>query len=177
MLSRLVLLMLAGATSALSPPSELPADMTASRSMAVANMVSGIMNFSRWPPPPSQTIRLCVVGPASFAGKLNDEIPSSDRPIKTIHIPLGNPSFSNLCDALYVGGPDNSDRRRLFTAVQGQPILTIAEDDPTCRSGAMFCLHMGQALSFELNLDAVSRSRVAVDPRVLRLSREKGDAR
>jgi hypothetical protein len=36
----------------------------------------------------------------------------------------------------------------------------------------MFCLvYLPRALTFQLNIDAVSRSGLSVDPRVLRLSR------
>ena len=51
-------------------------------------------------------------------------------------------------------------------------MVTIAEADPGCRSQAMFCLLPGKDdLSFELNIDAVARSGVAIDPRLLRMSR------
>ncbi|MEO7470390.1 MAG: YfiR/HmsC family protein, partial [Sphingobium limneticum] len=43
---------------------------------------------------------------------------------------------------------------------------------PDCGSGAIFCLlYAPQTLSFQLNIDAVSRSAVRIDPRVLRLSK------
>jgi hypothetical protein len=63
------------------------------------------------------------------------------------------------CDALYIGQLDPEPTRRLFAEMRGKPVTTIAEDDPDCRSGAMFCLlSTARGLSFQLNLDAVSRS-------------------
>ena len=50
-------------------------------------------------------------------------------------------------------------------------VLTIAEADPDGRSQAMFSLLFRPgALNFRLNIDAVSRSGLKVDPRVLRLA-------
>jgi hypothetical protein len=82
------------------------------------------------------------------------------------------------CDAVYVGTVSAAERSRLIAQVNGQAIVTIVENDPNCLSGMMFCLQMrGGALTFELNFDAVSRSRVRVDPRVLALARRAGNAR
>lgn len=61
--------------------------------------------------------------------------------------------------------------QRWTTTVRGAPIVTIAENDPACRSEAMFCLvFLEDAMAFQLNIDAVSRSGVRIDPRVLRMS-------
>lgn len=63
-------------------------------------------------------------------------------------------------------------RQRLIAAVRGNPVVTIAEDDRDCAGGAMFCLLFApQTLSFQLNIDAVSRSTVRIDPRVLRVAK------
>ena len=63
--------------------------------------------------------------------------------------------------------------RRLIASTTGRPVVTIVEADLACRSGAMFCLlYAPQSLSFRLSIDAVSRSTVRIDPRVLRLRKE-----
>jgi hypothetical protein len=82
---------------------------------------------------------------------------------------------ADQCDVLYLATLQPASNARLLAAVRGRAVLTVAEDDPTCRGGAMFCLHVRpNDIAFELNLDAVSRSGVTVDPRVLRLSRGTG---
>ena len=61
--------------------------------------------------------------------------------------------------------------RQLTDAVRGRGVLTIAEVDPDGRAQAMFSLLFRPgALNFRLNIDAVSRSGLKVDPRVLRLA-------
>ena len=61
--------------------------------------------------------------------------------------------------------------RQLVAAARGNGVLTIAEADPACRSQAMFCMvYEPRAVSFRMNLDAIARSGLRVDPRVLRLA-------
>lgn len=61
--------------------------------------------------------------------------------------------------------------RALTAQARGRGVLTIAEADPDCRSQAMFCLlFTPQAATFRMNIDAIARSGLKVDPRVLRIS-------
>jgi len=64
------------------------------------------------------------------------------------------------CNVVYIGALAFEAHRRLLAAVHGKAILTIAEDDATCRGGAMLCLAVGPtSLSFQISLDAISRGR------------------
>jgi hypothetical protein len=72
---------------------------------------------------------------------------------------------------LYLGNLPVAQQRQLTAAVRGKAVLTIAESDTGSASDAMFTLsYQPNALSFRLNVDAVSRSGLKVDPRVLRVS-------
>ena len=63
--------------------------------------------------------------------------------------------------------------RALVHTRESERFLVLAEADPPCAGEAMFCLmHQRDALSFQLDIDAVARSAVRIDPRVLRLARE-----
>ena len=87
-------------------------------------------------------------------------------------MPAASSHLGNACDALYIGDLTLPAMRQVTARVRGRPVVTIAEADPACRSEAMFCLVFeAQRLSFQMNLDAISRSSVRVDPRVLRMSR------
>ena len=75
------------------------------------------------------------------------------------------------CDALYIGQVPPPQARQLTDAVRGRGVLTIAEADPLCRSQAMFCMvYDPRAINFRMNIDAIARSGLRVDPRVLRLA-------
>jgi hypothetical protein len=79
--------------------------------------------------------------------------------------------LAQTCDAIYLGRLDLANSRRITASVREKAVVTIAEADPDCRSEAMFCfVFRPRALSFRLNIDAISRSAVRIDPRVLRIS-------
>lgn len=136
-----------------------------------ARLVSSLFAYVRWPERP-QPVRLCVAGPALYAGRIGSATIPGDGPIAVRTVAAGSPDEAASCDALYVGGLNPAATARAIAAVRGRPVITIAENDPTCQSEAMFCLLYGaDAISFRLNVDAVSRSAVRVDPRVLRMAR------
>lgn len=167
----LVLLGLSLAASATSQVSriDLPlGDGADPYAAPVARMVSSIVEYSRWPDA-RQNVRLCVVGPVDHADLLNDGPLSRGRTLRATRISAGSVSAAN-CDAVYLGRMGLTDQRQIATSLMGAAVLTIAENDPACRSRAMICLLFeSSGLSFRINLDSVSRSQVRIDPRVLRM--------
>ena len=136
---------------------------------ATARMVRSFIDFTRWPSQPSP-VSLCVVGPAANAGQL-DGLATGDgrrvtrRAVSAAALPGAG------CHVAYFGRLDAAALKAAVLSVRGKGVLTIAESDPACRSQAMFCLKPnGQTLGFAVNIDAVSRSGLKVDPRVLRMA-------
>ena len=158
-------------------PAGLPLeDGPAARAEATAHIVASILTYSRWPSPPVP-VQLCVIGPAEHADNFAGlAVPQGAGPrsmrVERRDLAPGAPSIPTACDAVYIGRLPLPTMRMVTAAARGQAIVTIAENDPDCRSEAMFCLiQAADALSFRINLDAVSRSAVRIDPRVLRISR------
>ena len=138
-------------------------------STAVARMVRGILSYTRWPSPPP-VIRFCVAGVPRFAARLGSLETVAGIPVITQMLAPGASPLD--CEGVYLGRMSAALRARLIAMAHGQAIVTIDEDDPPCRAGAMFCLSVGsEQLSFQLNLDAISRGLVRIDPKVLRLAR------
>lgn len=153
-------------------PASLPiGEGLAARSEGTARIVASILSYTRWPAMPAP-LRLCVIGPVDHAGELGDlSLPQGNR-IERRSVMPGSPGLGSTCDALYIGKLTLTTMRQVTASVRGQAVVTIAEADPDCSSQAMFCIvHMPRSLSFRMNLDAVSRSTVRIDPRVLRMSR------
>jgi hypothetical protein len=164
---------------AMAPPLQATAldSAESSNAVAVAETVSGILAYSHWPPSTSP-INLCLVGASRQTSRIADRTLLNGRPMIVRRLSGNVLPVGHGCDAVYVGTVSAAERSRLIAQVNGQAIVTIVENDPNCLSGMMFCLQMrGGALTFELNFDAVSRSRVRVDPRVLALARRAGNAR
>lgn len=143
--------------------------------IATAEMVTSIISYSQWDNSPL-TIRLCVTGTSTTAGRIASQRLRDGRNIVVTRIAPSAASPAS-CDAIYIGQMVTPDRARLIGRL-GNSTLTLTDADPNCEYGAAFCLHSTpQGLMFDLNIDAVARSRVRVDPRVLRLSRRGGSQR
>jgi hypothetical protein len=141
----------------------------------VTKTVASIVEYSRWPED-RRAIRLCVAGPTLHTENLGERRLAHSRVLRPLSIDTVADSVSR-CDAVYLGQMPLDHQRRFVEAARDQPILTIVEDDPACLSGAMVCLLFdANAVSFRINVDAVSRSQVRVDPRLLRMSARRSSA-
>lgn len=140
-----------------------------------ARLIAGILSYTRWPTgqSPSQPQVICVVGVPRFSGPLPSVIAGGGRTARTQLLTALDVVSSEECDTLFLGKMPVADRQRLIAWVRAKPVLTITDDDPNCSYGSMFCLvHRGQTINFTVNIDAVSRSQMRIDPRVLRIGKE-----
>lgn len=141
----------------------------------VARMVGGIISYSRWPGR-DDGVTVCTMGTTRFAGRIGDADAAAGRPVTARSIAPGSSAAAQGCDILYLGSTTPAQQQKAIGAIHGQPVLSIAENDPDCRRGTMFCVVLtGNTLTFRLNVDAISRGTVRVDPRVLRLFDEAPD--
>ncbi|MCW4463153.1 YfiR family protein [Sphingomonas sp. BT-65] len=142
---------------------------------AVARTVGGMISYTRWPAERA-VLHICVSGATVHAaglGRIDDML---GRQVEARRIPPGNAAQD--CDVLYLGTMGTADRQRVMRSIRDRPVLSIAEADPDCRGGAIFCLQvLPDRIGFRLSIDAVSRSAVRIDPRVLRIALPEGGAR
>ncbi len=153
-------------------------DGPAGISRAVNRMIGGIIGYARWPAvPPSGTRRLCIIGQPRLAAPISQRLPGGYL-VRAERMSAQAAMAGSRCDILFLGQLASSDRQRLIEWVRGRPILTLTDDDPRCLYGAMFCLAArGPGLSFSVNLDAVGRGPLRIDPRVLKIGGPEGGAR
>lgn len=136
---------------------------------AVRDIVSGIVSYTRWPELNSPPV-LCVFASASYVNALTPS--ASDY--KSIIVQNEQEALSAQCNALYFGRESAEQQQSIINHFQQRPLLTIAEDNPDCMVGSAFCLQMNSSrVTFSVNLDALSRSGVRVNPDVLMLARNK----
>lgn len=141
---------------------------------ASARVVRSFIDYTRWPSR-ADPVTICVVGPAAWSGQLDGMTLGDGRRTARKAVSIAAVAGSG-CNVVYMGRVDQRTAQQAFAAVRGKGVLTIAENDPQCRSQAMFCLLPGrQTLGFAINIDAVSRSGLRIDPRVLRMA--SGSAR
>lgn len=142
---------------------------------AVAKTVYSIMEYTRWPDDRAR-LTLCAVGPSEYLDNLAPTTLADGRKVAVRRLAREALLGAN-CSAVYIGRLAFADQRAIANSVRGQAVLTIAESDPACRSRAMVCLLFeADALSFRFNIDAVSRSQVRIDSRVLRMGLGGGTA-
>lgn len=156
----------ADADMALSPPAPVEISFApGNEAQAVARIVGAIVSYTRWPASPA-TLRLCVAGAARHAARLGEAEAAAGRAIGVRTIAADATAAD--CDILYIGALPAAAREQMIRAARGRAVLSIAESDPDCREGAMICLRVARSsATFRLNLDAVSRGTVRIDPRVL----------
>lgn len=163
---------------ALAVPLLALADMPAGRGvtgdaqydLAVARTVRAIIEYTRWPSQPDP-VMVCVAGPVRHAAKLGTMRLNDGRRLERRNI-APTPTNVTGCEVLYIGDLPIAQQRELTFLSRGRSVLTLAEADENNASEAMFVLaFQARSLSFRLNVDAVSRSGLRVDPRVLRVAR------
>ncbi|AYZ62762.1 YfiR family protein [Burkholderia multivorans] len=170
---------LAGAPASADDPADTVRIVAASRAdpavstpdAAVRQVVLGIVSFTRWPTTPV-SLHLCVTGRPDYARGLIDTLQAGSTQLDVQRVRFDDASLGMACDVVYLGTLSDDERTRVRAAVAGHPVLTIAEHDPPCTAGSMFCLNVdGERVTFDVNLDAVARSGVRVHPNVLSLAR------
>ena len=140
----------------------------------VNRILGGIVSYSRWPTPAPRTI--CVVGAPRLTDRIAPTLPGG-RALNVRRTPLAG-AMGGDCDILFFGHMPVADRQRLIGWVRGRPVLTITDDDPDCSFGAMFCLTgRSTKVSFAVNLDAIGRGTLRIDPRVLKIGSDDGGLR
>ena len=163
------------------PPARAAADAASApprASLSVGEAVAGMLGYARWPEAPTP-LRLCLLGGIDNLTPLTTHLTSAYTGYDFELRVLGDaaPQLAG-CSALYVGTYDAAGWRHLAPHLSAQAVLTICERSDACSNVGMFSLEIAPdgSTRFEVNLDAVARSRVRVHPQVLRLG-QRGAAK
>lgn len=142
---------------------------------AVNRMVGGIVSYARWPDGAVDRVHvMCVVGRPRLTERMTPDVPGAGS-VRVRRLSAAAVTGHSDCDILFLGRMAVADRRQLIAWVRGRPVLTITDDDAACIYGAMFCLsNRAASLSFSVNLDAIGRGPLRIDPRVLSIGRGAG---
>lgn len=141
--------------------------------LSTADVVWGILNYSRWPGP-VRPLQLCSVADSTQTPALLT-LPASapaGRMLPVQKIAADTPPPAE-CDAIFLGGGPAAEAQ--LPGLIGRPVLSIGEGASFCSHGGMFCLvprSSGGTLRLDLNLDTVARSGLRVHPQVLKLSHQ-----
>lgn len=139
----------------------------------VGDVVKGIIGYTRWPAALAP-MRFCFVGDVSRQPEIEQAVAAL--------APTGAIVFSRRaglevsltgCDVAYVVAPTLRAGSSEALALSVPGVLTIGEGEVLCSLGTCFCLtEQSGEVAFATNLDAISRSGLKVNPRVLKLSQQ-----
>lgn len=144
----------------------------------VGRIVAGVLSYARWPMP-VETYHFCTVGEVTY---LHDGWKSlgqaTSAPVSMRSLASDDSSWGADCEVLYIGGMTPEQRSSLLAEAVGKPVLTISEGDSVCAEPSMFCLVVQDSeVGLLANLDAISRSGIRIDPKVLQLVRRRQSAK
>jgi len=169
------LLALAGAAAAgdvSAPATATLAGAAGASRAAVTTIVAGIVSYTRWPGE-ATSIRLCTLGQGRGVDELLGvaDLGSAQRSVP-VRAAASATDASKECDVIYVGALASKSTHDVLQRVMGLPVLMVGEGPEFCSDGGMFCLDPGTAaVRFTVNLDAIARSGLRVNPSVLRIAR------
>jgi hypothetical protein len=146
------------------------------------DLISGIIQYTRWPSR-NDAIRLCVdqndTDAASIAQYFNER--PEDRPRVTAHVQrvhgLGVDELLD-CQAIYFGKVSPKTLPAQLIQLSSKPILTIGQGEDFCTDAGLFCLiDTKVGVRIGANLDAISRTGLHVNPRLLKLTVQQDKGR
>lgn len=136
-----------------------------------------LLNFGKFMrvsgnPQPHSTFDICILGRDPI-GRAMDEIAANqtidNRPVRVLRI--GDAGQGRACDILFVSPFEGDAIHGDLTALSGANVLTVSDAPDFLESGGMiqFVLE-GDHVRFEVNLDAVNRTHLALSSELLRVA-------
>lgn len=153
------------------PPSDAaPADLDTQ----VSRVVTGIIGYARWPSS-TDKLRFCIAGqPAHLKEGLGRPGQIGEQVLSYRRIGSDEADWSGRCDILFLGALPAAERKKFLDKAVGRPVLSISENDAVCAEPTMFCLPIQAGeVGLRANLDAISRSGIRINPKVLQLLQRK----
>lgn len=149
-----------------------------------AEFLERFTRFIEWPADsqlsdPKSDFRLCVIGKNPFGSYLQDmaeEVRIKGKPVKILEI--SQPSQSEGCDLLFVSRSEEENIPSILQYTGNKPILTVGDGEGFAKRGVIInFVKAGSRIVFEINPDAVKRSRLRVSSRLMGLAREATEER
>ena len=129
--------------------------------------------FTEWPAEVGSTLTLCLYGPDPF-GKEIDALQAKAvgaRSIEMQHRAIG--AALGGCQIVFISAPAMAGLPRVLAAVQGSPVLTVADSPGAARLGVALNMTVLQGrVAFEANLGAARAARLSLSSKLLRLATE-----
>ena len=131
------------------------------------------VKFIQWPDEQRRTLRLCVMGDDGL-GKAIDTL--IGKPVRTMQIGVRHtvsPQETPQCDLIFLSGGQAPLLSRVRQAVNGYPILIVAESSDVLPKGAMVALiPSDNRIVFEVDLTTTRQLGLQISAKLLQLARQ-----
>ncbi len=128
-----------------------------------------ILSYVKWNTPAPT---LCVIDNANIANQFQQVNKQLKYQYSIESIRLENFQNAN-CNAIFFTNTSPSAQQQFLNKFSSNALLSFSTNNKDCEIGSAFCLDIkpNGDTSFKINLDALTRSRIHVDPRVLLLAK------
>ena len=128
-----------------------------------------ILSYSKW----ANTSRpiICVVDNPEAATQFQSSVKqlSYDYQVQAVS---AKDFPKTECHVVYFSTTPPQQQQNLIQSYASRSLLSLSTNNLACEIGSIFCLYNQNTLStFKVNLDALSYSKVHIDPRVLILAK------
>ena len=129
--------------------------------------------LTNWPAEVGGSLNLCVYGRDPFGPAL-DALKGKTVGLRTLVVQRRSGSESlKSCQMVFIPLSEAAHIQHQIAALQGLPILTVAESPEAARLGVMLNLRFsGERISFEANQGAARRAGLTLSSKMLRLATE-----
>jgi YfiR/HmsC-like len=140
---------------------------------AKAGFLYNFIAFTEWPGRVGSPLNLCVYGADPFGDELNALQGKSVNGRNLAIRSVGNPDQVKGCQVVFVASSAIDSLPRILDALQGEPVLTVADSAGALDSGVGINMRVRQSkIAFEVNLVATRRAQLNVSSKLLRLASE-----
>ena len=140
---------------------------------AKAGFLYNFIAFTEWPAKVGSPLTLCVYGADPFGDELNALQGKSVNGRSLAIRSVGNPDQVKGCQVVFVAGSAIDSLPRILDALQGEPVLTVADSAGALDSGVGINMLVRQSkIAFEVNLAATRRASLNLSSKLLRLASE-----
>jgi len=166
--------LLIGITMLLQFSSHAQAESQFEEYQVKAAFLYNFAKFIEWPSnafhDPDSPIRICVLGKDPF-GEALDSIKNKNVGARKLVIERLRRSDSlDKCQLLFISDSEKNNLPEILKGVKKWPVLTVGDMQGFIQSGGIISfVSKGNQVSFEINLDAVERSKIKVSSQLLQV--------
>lgn len=138
-----------------------------------AGFLFNFLAFTEWPADTGSVINVCVYGPDPFGPAL-DRLQGRSSAGRTLAVKrVSSVAELDACQAVFIARPVIDNLPRVLDALNGMPVLTVADSPGAMRQGV--ALNMGTRqgrVTIEANLAAARANRLDLSSKLLSLASE-----